>query len=101
MASAADVDARPKKSGKADGDELADQVEALRNDLQKLTDTVSRIAKGQVSRAQHVARDQIDRVQERAYETAQEAEDAIRRNPLSAVAIAVGLGFLFGLITRR
>jgi ElaB/YqjD/DUF883 family membrane-anchored ribosome-binding protein len=34
-------------------------------------------------------------------ETAYEAEEAIRRNPLQAVAIAAGLGFLFGVFTRR
>jgi ElaB/YqjD/DUF883 family membrane-anchored ribosome-binding protein len=34
-------------------------------------------------------------------DTAHEAEEAIRRNPLQAVAIAVGLGFLFGVFTRR
>jgi ElaB/YqjD/DUF883 family membrane-anchored ribosome-binding protein len=34
-------------------------------------------------------------------DTANEAEEAIRRNPLSAVAIAVGLGFLVGVFTRR
>jgi ElaB/YqjD/DUF883 family membrane-anchored ribosome-binding protein len=34
-------------------------------------------------------------------ETAGQAEEAIRQNPLSAVAIAVGLGFLFGVFTRR
>ena len=36
-----------------------------------------------------------------AVDAANEAEEAIRRNPLSAVAIAVGLGFLFGVFTRR
>jgi ElaB/YqjD/DUF883 family membrane-anchored ribosome-binding protein len=34
-------------------------------------------------------------------ETAYEAEEAIKRNPLSAVVIAAGLGFLFGVFTRR
>ena len=34
-------------------------------------------------------------------ETAYEAEEAIRRNPLQAFALAVGLGFLFGVLTRR
>jgi ElaB/YqjD/DUF883 family membrane-anchored ribosome-binding protein len=34
-------------------------------------------------------------------EAANDAEEAIRRNPVSAVAIAVGLGFLFGIFARR
>jgi ElaB/YqjD/DUF883 family membrane-anchored ribosome-binding protein len=73
-----------------DADDLANQVEAIRADLQNLTSTVGRIANKQINRAQ-----------DKALETAYEAEEAIRRNPLSAVAIAVGLGFLFGVFTRR
>ena len=54
---------------------LADQIEAI-----------STFANTQIARAQ-------DRVVK--------AEDAITRNPLSAVAIAAGLGFLVGAFTRR
>ena len=70
--------------------DLADQIEAIRTDIQTLTSTVGRIANKQIGRAQ-----------DRALDAANEAEDAIRRNQLSAVAIAVGLGFLFGVFTRR
>jgi ElaB/YqjD/DUF883 family membrane-anchored ribosome-binding protein len=70
--------------------ELADQIDAIRSDIQSLTSTVSRIANKQINRAQ-----------DKAVETANQAEEAIRQNPLSAVAIAVGLGFLFGVFTRR
>lgn len=70
--------------------ELAAQIEAIRADMQNLTSTVSRIANTQMGRAQ-----------EKAKETAEEAQEAIKRNPLQAVAIAAGLGFLFGVFTRR
>jgi ElaB/YqjD/DUF883 family membrane-anchored ribosome-binding protein len=63
--------------------ELADHIEEIRAELQSLRSTVGRIANKEISRAQ------------------EQAEDAIRQNPLSAVAIAVGLGFLFGVFTRR
>jgi ElaB/YqjD/DUF883 family membrane-anchored ribosome-binding protein len=78
------------KRGGRDADELANQIDAIRADVQNLTSTVGRIAKGQVNRAQ-----------DKAMETAYEAEEAIRRNPLQAIAIAAGLGFLFGVFTRR
>jgi ElaB/YqjD/DUF883 family membrane-anchored ribosome-binding protein len=83
---------RPSATGAAsrDPDDFADQIDAIRADIQNLSSTVGRIANRQLGRAQ-----------DKAIETAQEAEDAIRRNPLSAVAIAVGLGFLFGVFTRR
>jgi len=70
--------------------ELANQIDAIRADLQNLSSTVGRIANKQINRAQ-----------DKAVDAANEAEAAIRRNPMSAVAIAVGLGFLFGVFTRR
>jgi ElaB/YqjD/DUF883 family membrane-anchored ribosome-binding protein len=73
-----------------DGDDLTAQVEAIRSDIQSLSSAVGRIANKQIGRAQ-----------DKALETANEAEEAIRRNPLSAVAIAAGLGFVLGAFTRR
>ena len=73
-----------------DTDELADQIDAIRTDIQSLTSTVSRIASKQLGQAQ-----------DKAVEAMSNAEDVIRENPVSAVAIAAGLGFLFGLFTRR
>jgi ElaB/YqjD/DUF883 family membrane-anchored ribosome-binding protein len=70
--------------------ELADQIDSIRADIQSLTSTVGKIASKQVNRAQ-----------DKAVDAANQAEEAIRQNPLSAVAIAVGLGFLFGVFTRR
>ena len=82
--------AAKRGAGTRDTEDLTNQIEAIRADLQNLTSTVGRIASKQVNRAQ-----------DKAKETAYEAEEAIRRNPLQAVAIAVGLGFLFGVFTRR
>jgi uncharacterized protein YjbJ (UPF0337 family)/ElaB/YqjD/DUF883 family membrane-anchored ribosome-binding protein len=73
-----------------DTEELAEQIAAIRTDIQSLTSTVGRIANKQLGRAQ-----------DKAVEAASNAEDAIRQNPVSAVAIAAGLGFLFGVFTRR
>jgi ElaB/YqjD/DUF883 family membrane-anchored ribosome-binding protein len=81
---------RTTSAGGRDADDLANQMAAIRADLQNLTSTVGRIAGKQVNRAQ-----------DKAMETAYEAEEAIKRNPLWAVAIAAGLGFLFGVFTRR
>jgi ElaB/YqjD/DUF883 family membrane-anchored ribosome-binding protein len=81
---------RPTGSTSRDASDFNDQIDAIRADIQNLTSTVGRIANKQLGRAQ-----------DKALETANEAEEAIRRNPLSAVAIAVGLGFLFGVFTRR
>jgi ElaB/YqjD/DUF883 family membrane-anchored ribosome-binding protein len=84
------ADTGGKRSAGRDTEDLAAQMEAIRADMQNLTSTVSRVAGKQMNRAQ-----------DKAKETAQETEDAIKRNPLQAVAIAAGLGFLFGVFTRR
>jgi len=73
-----------------DAEDLNAQLEAIRADMQNLSSTVSGIASKQMSRAQDMAMDKK-----------QDAEEAIKRNPLQAVAIAAGLGFLFGVFTRR
>ena len=82
--------AAKRVAGTRDADDLANQIDAIRADVQNLTSTVGRIANKQLNRAQ-----------DKAMETAYEAEEAIKRNPLQAVAIAAGLGFLFGVFTRR
>ena len=71
-------------------EELADQIDAIRADIERLTSTVGRMANKQLNRAQ-----------DKVIETANQTEQAIRQNPLSTVAIAFGLGFLYGVITRR
>jgi uncharacterized protein YjbJ (UPF0337 family)/ElaB/YqjD/DUF883 family membrane-anchored ribosome-binding protein len=73
-----------------DAEELADHIEAIRAEIQSLTSAVSRIANKRLGRAQ-----------DKALEAANDAGEAIRQNPVSAVAIALGLGFLFGVFTRR
>ena len=69
---------------------LADEIDNIRTEIQNLTSSVGRIANKQIGRAQV-----------RATEAAHDVEAAITRNPLTAIAIAVGLGFLFGVFTRR
>jgi ElaB/YqjD/DUF883 family membrane-anchored ribosome-binding protein len=63
--------------------ELAEQIAEIQADLKSLKASLGRVA------------------QEKAIETANQVEQTIRQNPLSAVAIAVGLGFLFGVFSRR
>ena len=80
----------PNRDTLLDTYELADQLARIREDLQNLTSTVSLIASKQLGRAQ-----------DKAIETANQVDTAIRQNPLSALAIAAALGFLLGVFTRR
>ena len=71
-------------------EQWADQLETIRADLERLSSTVSRAANTQIGRAQ-----------DKALDVAEQAETAVRRNPVSALAIALGVGFLLGAFTRR
>jgi len=69
---------------------LIQQLADIREDLQGLTSMVGRVAGTQLGRAKDAAA-----------ETASQAEEAVRQNPISALAIAMALGFLFGMFMRR
>jgi hypothetical protein len=44
---------------------------------------------------------QFNRAQDMAVDAMQEAGDTMKRYPLSTLAIVAGLGFLFGVFSRR
>ena len=46
-------------------------------------------------------KEQVPRARSRATEALNDAEEAVKRNPLAVVAIALGLGLLIGVLTRR
>ena len=66
----------------ASTEEISNQLDKLRSQLQKLTSTVTSVTGKQIKST----RESLDR--------------AIQDNPFAAVAIALGLGFLYGLIRR-
>jgi ElaB/YqjD/DUF883 family membrane-anchored ribosome-binding protein len=69
---------------------LAETAKSLGEEMSDYARDASRMASEQFSRAQDTAVDAFD-----------EVEAAIRRNPLSAVAIALGVGVLLGVVLAR
>jgi len=69
---------------------LAEQIETLRSGIHDLSSTVERLAK-----------EQLPRARSRATGALTDAEEAVKRNPLIVVAVALGLGLLIGVLTRR
>jgi uncharacterized protein YjbJ (UPF0337 family) len=69
---------------------LTEQIESLRSGIQNLSSTVDRIAK-----------EQFPRARTRTTTALNEAEEVVKRSPISALAIALGLGFLISVLTRR
>ena len=77
-------DKGPRLAGKRGEipEELSDQIEALRSELQNLTTAVTDVAGKQFSR------------------TRESIEQSIRKNPIAAVGIAAAIGFLYAMIRR-
>ena len=73
-----------------DMDQIAKDLAGLRADLQGLAGDVKRLGGHQ-----------IENMQDTATAALEEVAAAVRRNPLTAVAIALGAGFLYGVLTRR
>ncbi|MBC8013595.1 MAG: DUF883 family protein [Methyloceanibacter sp.] len=70
--------------------EVAKHLQTLRKDIEGLTGSIAR-AGGH----------QAERVQDAASEAVTAIETAVRRNPASALGIAIGVGFLVGIVMRR
>jgi ElaB/YqjD/DUF883 family membrane-anchored ribosome-binding protein len=70
--------------------EIAKHLQSLRKELEGLTGSVARAGGHQAERAEDAMK-----------EAAAAIETAVRRNPLQALCIALGVGFLVGVILRR
>lgn len=92
-------------------EDLRENLVELRRDFKELLTTVERLAAAQAdgvsSHLREGLRDYADKGEEmfglarehaeRAYE---DLHDTVERNPLTALMIALGIGFLIGLVTR-
>ena len=74
--------------------EVKDDVDALRSDIASLASSVSKLASEKVGGAAGEA-------QAMAKEKLGDIELAIRQNPTQSALIAVGVGFLIGLVLTR
>jgi ElaB/YqjD/DUF883 family membrane-anchored ribosome-binding protein len=73
-----------------DLDQIAKHVASLRQELERLAEDVRRVGSHQIENF----RGDVNSV-------AAELEGAVRRNPLTALGIAAGAGFLYGVLHRR
>jgi ElaB/YqjD/DUF883 family membrane-anchored ribosome-binding protein len=79
------------------GRQAADAAKSAADTARSIGDEVSDFA-GDVSR---MAGKQFGHAQDMAVDAYDEAHAAVRRNPLVALAIALGVGFLFGVVSSR
>ena len=65
------------------------------SDVQEIRDNIKDLG----SSVRDMATHQYQRAHDSVTDTFQEAGNAVRRNPLTAIGMGLGVGFLFGLVT--
>lgn len=82
--------------------QAADKAKSAAEDIGDAAQTVADKARAQYDRAQERAQAMTADAQDMAVDAYDEVHAAVRRNPFATVAIALGIGFLFGaLATAR
>ena len=98
------------------GSNMQPDLDSLRNEVRRLTDQIAEIVTAKGNAAWSRARSNIEGVVSDATDKGQEAvhavrevgdtvvgaiDDSLRKRPYTTLAIAVGIGFLFGATWRR
>ena len=104
------------KAASAGAKDVQEDLESLRNDVARLTQQLGGILSSRGNKAWQRARSNMEGVLSDAQDKGMEAVDAVRevgdnvvdaideslkRRPYTTLAIAVGIGFLFGATWRR
>lgn len=92
--------------------QLEEQVSQLQDDIKAIAATLARLSNEKVNEMRDVAKSEarhlqrqgqhvVEDVQEQASALEQQIKDTIREKPLTAVASAVGIGFILALLSRH
>ena len=93
-------------------EKLEDQVSQLQADLKAIANTLSKLSSDKVSEATDTAKNElrhiqrqgqhvIEDVQDQASVMEKQLKDTIREKPLTAVATAIGIGYVLALLSRH
>jgi ElaB/YqjD/DUF883 family membrane-anchored ribosome-binding protein len=92
--------------------ELETQIAQLQADIRAISDTLGKLSGEKVGEARALATNEVKQLQARGQHLLDDAQDqvtqaekqlkdTIREKPLTAVAAAAGIGFVFALLTRH
>ena len=82
-------------------EDLQRQVEMLKSDISKLTESLGDYGRGKSREVQEEARRRADALKSDAQEKYDDIEAYVRQNPAQALGIAAGIGLLIGMFSRR
>jgi ElaB/YqjD/DUF883 family membrane-anchored ribosome-binding protein len=105
------------KSGRENGaaptpEDLAADIEQLKADIAKLTELLQKTGQDSYGAARHAATEGVEQLRAkgeeamadlraRANDLEGQITDSVREKPLTSLAIAAGVGYLFALLSRR
>lgn len=104
--------ARTTSKTTASTDDLSQQLDALKADVQALTETLGHLSKAQGIEVKSSAMDkaaalhnasseQLSRAKGAASDVNDQASEFVRSQPATALGIAAGFGFLVGMVSSR
>jgi len=93
-------------------DDLTADIEQLKADIAELTEQLKLMRQHSYGAARHAASEGLEQLRaqgEAAYESLRanaddierQLTDTVREKPITSLAVAAGIGFLFALISRR
>lgn len=93
-------------------EQLETQIAQLQDDLKGIAATLAQLTSEKVNEAKNLAKGEaqnlqrkgqymLEDVQDQAGELEQQLKDKIREKPLTAVASAIGIGFILALLSRH
>lgn len=81
--------------------QLDADIAALKDDVARLTDTLQTLLADGAATARNAAREGVDTARQKATDAADDLSESIEQNPLTAVLIALGVGYVVGALGRR
>lgn len=119
MAAATSRPGSASRAGKPEPDasspteqDLAADVARLREDISRLADDIRALGRQSVNTAKRAAAEGVEQLRAQGeagaeglranyHDVEQQLTQTVREKPITSLAVAAGLGFLFALITRK
>lgn len=80
---------------------MRSDIEQLRRDIAKLSEDLKKTGNRSMSRVRQAATESADQLRGTASDLQDDLAETVREKPLTALAMAAGVGFLFAMIMRR